>query len=193
MCVLMWVRFFVESFSNCSSLFRFLTSSYNTMLAYFLTSSPLFRLFQPSINWLIENLLFYSVICYNSSSLTAINRKILKHLFSSMSENFVDCFFYVCVCECVVVFWTGVRLVSNYYYFCFVFFFSNLSFFLFHLMQGVVWLRVWLVFEFLGQHNLAGFVPQVQSVPGWVSAINVPHPVQMVIPCLLGLGQSAHA
>lgn len=96
MCVLMWVRFFVESFSNCLSLFRFLTSSYNTMLAYFLTSSPLFRLFQPSINWLIENLLFYSVICYNSSSLTAINRKILKHLFSSMSENFVDCFFYVC-------------------------------------------------------------------------------------------------
>lgn len=111
-----------------------------------------------------------------------------------MSENFVDCFFYVCmyvVCVVVVV-WIKVRLVSNYI-FLFCFFFVILDFFLVHLVQGVVWLRVWLVLEFLGQHNLAGFVPQVQSVPGWVSAINVPHPVQMVIPCLLGLGQSAHA
>lgn len=93
--------------------------------------------------------------------------------------------------------------ISFELYFFVLFFFVILDFFLFHLVQGVVWLRVWLVLEFLGQHNLAGFVPQVQSVPGWVSyhiginwarpAINVPHPVQMVIPCLLGLGQSAHA
>lgn len=54
-------------------------------------------------------------------------------------------------------------------------------------------LRVWLVLEFLGQHDLAGFVPQVQSIPGWVSAVNVSHPIQMVIPSLLGVGHSAHA
>lgn len=88
-----------------------------------------------------------------------------------MSENFVDCFFYVCMY--VVCSSSGLDqnpISFELYFFCFVFFFVILDFFLFHLVQGVVWLRVWLVLEFLGQHNLAGFVPQVQSVPGWVSA-----------------------
>lgn len=46
---------FVESFSNCLSLFRFLTSSYNTILAYFLTVGALFisiiSTFNKLVNW----------------------------------------------------------------------------------------------------------------------------------------------
>lgn len=89
-----------------------------------------------------------------------------------MSENFVD-WLYVYVFE-----------------FRFFLLFSILFF---NLVQWEHWLRVWLVLEFLGQHDLAGLVSQVQSVPGWVSAINVPHPFQMVIPRLLGVGQPVHA
>lgn len=96
-----------------------------------------------------------------------------------MSENFVV--------------WLYLRVCFSFELF-FLFFFSKLlSYKIFNLVQREKWLRVWLVLEFLGQHDLAGLVSQVQSVPGWVSAINVPHPLQMVIPCLLGIGQSAHA
>lgn len=102
----------------------------NTILAYFLTSSHfLFRLLQRSINWLIENLLLYSVICYNSSSLTAINKKNIKTPLVVHVGKFCRLFL-LCMCMwvCVVVVWTGVRLVSNYIFFC-LFFFSIFLFF----------------------------------------------------------------
>lgn len=70
-----WCRYgFSESFCNCLSLFRlFFLTSYNTILAYCLTSSH----FPCSVTWTFNKLInwkfaFYSVICYNSSSFTAI-------------------------------------------------------------------------------------------------------------------------
>lgn len=71
-------------------------------------------------------------------------------------------------------------------------------------MQGVEWLCVRFVLQLLWQHNLARFVPQVQSVTRWVSfekflqyvinaAIDISHPFEMVGPGPLGIGQSAYA
>lgn len=130
MCVLMWVRFLLNRFLTVWVCFDFWPHLSNTILAYFLTSSHfLFRLLQRSINWLIENLLLYSVICYNSSSLTAINKKNIKTPLVVHVGKFCRLFL-LCMCMwvCVVVVWTGVRLVSNYIFFC-LFFFSIFLFF----------------------------------------------------------------